>query len=62
MAALTHLSLVIETGKKRHITEEEAALRKSEVARRRKNQSIQRAEKDKVKGNSSQRHETKELY
>ncbi|KAI8331153.1 PAPA-1-like conserved region-domain-containing protein [Chlamydoabsidia padenii] len=42
-----YLELPIETGKKRHITEEEAALRKSEVARRRKNQSIQRAEKDK---------------
>ncbi|ORZ21132.1 PAPA-1-like conserved region-domain-containing protein [Absidia repens] len=42
-----YLELPMETGKKRQFTEEEAALRKSEVARRRKNQSIQRAEKDK---------------
>ncbi|KAI8086327.1 PAPA-1-like conserved region-domain-containing protein [Halteromyces radiatus] len=42
-----YLELPMDTGKKRHLTEEEAALRKSEVARRRKNQSIQRAEKDK---------------
>lgn len=37
-----------ETGKKKHLTAEEQTLRRSEVARRRKNQSIQRAEKDKV--------------
>jgi len=34
--------------KKKHITEEEIALKKSEIARRRKHQSIQRAEQDKV--------------
>lgn len=45
---LTRHIYFVETGKKRQFTEEEAALRKSEVARRRKNQSIQRAEKDKV--------------
>ncbi|RUS35153.1 hypothetical protein BC938DRAFT_475135 [Jimgerdemannia flammicorona] len=37
-----------ETGKKKHLTEEELALRRSEVSRRRKNQSLQRAEKDKT--------------
>lgn len=42
--------LTLDTGKKKNIlTEEEQTLRRSEVARRRKNQSIQRAEKDKVK-------------
>lgn len=42
--------LTLDTGKKKHVlTEEEQTLRRSEVARRRKNQSIQRAEKDKVK-------------
>lgn len=34
--------------KKKHMTEEEIALKKSEIARRRKHQSIQRAEQDKV--------------
>lgn len=42
-----HASLP-DSGKKKHLTAEEQALRRSEVARRRKNQSIQRAEKDKV--------------
>ncbi|CDS03728.1 hypothetical protein LRAMOSA01129 [Lichtheimia ramosa] len=42
------LELPMDTGKKKHVlTEEEQTLRRSEVARRRKNQSIQRAEKDK---------------
>ncbi|KAI8388705.1 PAPA-1-like conserved region-domain-containing protein [Radiomyces spectabilis] len=42
-----YLELPMESGKKKLLTEEEEALRRSEVARRRKNQSIQRAEKDK---------------
>ena len=33
--------------RKKHLTEEEQTLKRSEVARRRKNQSIERAEKDK---------------
>ncbi|KAL0094650.1 PAPA-1-like conserved region-domain-containing protein [Phycomyces blakesleeanus] len=41
------MELPMDNGKKKTLTEEEEALRKSEVARRRKNQSIQRAEKDK---------------
>ncbi|KAJ8655943.1 hypothetical protein O0I10_008383 [Lichtheimia ornata] len=41
------LELPMDSGKKNVLTEEEQALRRSEVARRRKNQSIQRAEKDK---------------
>ncbi|KAI7882901.1 hypothetical protein K492DRAFT_175824 [Lichtheimia hyalospora FSU 10163] len=42
------LELPMDSGKKKNIlTEEEQTLRRSEVARRRKNQSIQRAEKDK---------------
>ncbi|KAI9490445.1 PAPA-1-like conserved region-domain-containing protein [Zychaea mexicana] len=41
------LELPMESGKKKHLTEEEQTLKRSEVARRRKNQSIQRAEKDK---------------
>ncbi|KAI9318705.1 PAPA-1-like conserved region-domain-containing protein [Dichotomocladium elegans] len=42
------LELPMDTGKKKNIlTQEEQTLRRSEVARRRKNQSIQRAEKDK---------------
>ncbi|KAJ8655941.1 hypothetical protein O0I10_008381 [Lichtheimia ornata] len=41
------LELPMDSGKKNILTEEEQALRRSEVARRRKNQSIQRAEKDK---------------
>ncbi|ORX47516.1 hypothetical protein DM01DRAFT_320459 [Hesseltinella vesiculosa] len=41
------LELPMDTGKKQLRTQEEEALRRSEVARRRKNQSIQRAEKDK---------------
>jgi hypothetical protein len=45
----THTNLILlDSGKKKHLTAEEQALRRSEVARRRKNQSIQRAEKDKV--------------
>jgi hypothetical protein len=40
---------LLDSGKKKHLTAEEQALRRSEVARRRKNQSIQRAEKDKVR-------------
>ncbi|KAI9264430.1 hypothetical protein BY458DRAFT_458219 [Sporodiniella umbellata] len=43
-----YLQLPMDTGKKKLLTEEEEQLRKSEVARRRKNQSIQRAEKDKA--------------
>lgn len=43
-----YLELPMDSGKKKHLTEEEEQLRKSEVARRRKNQSIQRAEKDKA--------------
>ncbi|KAI7903094.1 PAPA-1-like conserved region-domain-containing protein [Cokeromyces recurvatus] len=43
-----YLELPMDTGKKKQLTEEEEQLRKSEVARRRKNQSIQRAEKDKA--------------
>ncbi|EIE89456.1 hypothetical protein RO3G_14167 [Rhizopus delemar RA 99-880] len=43
-----YLQLPMDTGKKKSLTEEEEQLRKSEVARRRKNQSIQRAEKDKA--------------
>lgn len=43
-----YLELPMDTGKKKHLTEEEEQLKKSEVARRRKNQSIQRAEKDKA--------------
>lgn len=43
-----HLYNKVDTGKKKSLTEEEEQLRKSEVARRRKNQSIQRAEKDKA--------------
>lgn len=39
---------MIDSGKKKLLTEEEEQLKKSEVARRRKNQSIQRAEKDKA--------------
>ncbi|KAI7888410.1 PAPA-1-like conserved region-domain-containing protein [Mucor mucedo] len=42
------LELPMDTGKKKLLTEEEEQLKKSEVARRRKNQSIQRAEKDKA--------------
>lgn len=38
----------LEPMKKKHMTEEEIALKKSEIARRRKHQSIQRAEQDKV--------------
>ncbi|CAG8457124.1 5851_t:CDS:2 [Paraglomus occultum] len=37
-----------ESTRKKHLTEEEIALRKSEIARRRKHQSIQRAEQDKM--------------
>ncbi|CAM0136746.1 unnamed protein product [Umbelopsis sp. WA50703] len=43
-----YLELPMDSGKKKHLTAEEQALRRSEVARRRKNQSIQRAEKDKA--------------
>ncbi|KAI8973334.1 PAPA-1-like conserved region-domain-containing protein [Mycotypha africana] len=43
-----YLELPMDTGKKKFLTEEEEQLRRSEVARRRKNQSIQRAEKDKA--------------
>ncbi|KAI8375735.1 PAPA-1-like conserved region-domain-containing protein [Choanephora cucurbitarum] len=43
-----YLELPMDTGKKKQLTEEEEQLKKSEVARRRKNQSIQRAEKDKA--------------
>ncbi|KAG2172458.1 hypothetical protein INT44_006631 [Umbelopsis vinacea] len=43
-----YLELPMDSGKKKHLTVEEQALRRSEVARRRKNQSIQRAEKDKA--------------
>ncbi|KAI8327609.1 PAPA-1-like conserved region-domain-containing protein [Blakeslea trispora] len=43
-----YLELPMGTGKKKQLTEEEEQLKKSEVARRRKNQSIQRAEKDKA--------------
>ncbi|KAI9483546.1 MAG: PAPA-1-like conserved region-domain-containing protein [Benjaminiella poitrasii] len=43
-----YLELPMDTGKKKQLTQEEEQLRKSEVARRRKNQSIQRAEKDKA--------------
>ncbi|KAI9266375.1 PAPA-1-like conserved region-domain-containing protein [Helicostylum pulchrum] len=42
------LELPMDTGKKKLMTEEEEQLKKSEVARRRKNQSIQRAERDKA--------------
>ncbi|KAL1927464.1 hypothetical protein VTP01DRAFT_3701 [Rhizomucor pusillus] len=42
-----YLELPMESMKKKHLTAEEQSLRRSEVARRRKNQSIQRAEKDK---------------
>ena len=45
---LTILILQAESTRKKHLTEEEIALRKSEIARRRKHQSIQRAEQDKV--------------
>ncbi|GBB91936.1 hypothetical protein RclHR1_01940013 [Rhizophagus clarus] len=38
----------MEPMKKKHMTEEEIALKKSEIARRRKHQSIQRAEQDKM--------------
>ncbi|KAI9278910.1 PAPA-1-like conserved region-domain-containing protein [Phascolomyces articulosus] len=41
------LELPMESMKKKHLTEEEQTLKRSEVARRRKNQSIERAEKDK---------------
>ncbi|KAI7863833.1 hypothetical protein BDF14DRAFT_1293578 [Spinellus fusiger] len=41
------MELPMDNGRKKILTEEEEALQKSEVARRRKNQSIQRAEKDK---------------
>ncbi|KAI8143572.1 PAPA-1-like conserved region-domain-containing protein, partial [Fennellomyces sp. T-0311] len=41
------LELPMESAKKKHLTAEEQTLKRSEVARRRKNQSIQRAEKDK---------------
>lgn len=44
----TYSHYALDTGKKKLLTEEEEQLRKSEVARRRKNQSIQRAEKDKA--------------
>jgi hypothetical protein len=37
-----------EPTKKKHLTEEEIALKKSEIARRRKHQSQQRAEQDKM--------------
>ncbi|KAI8646449.1 PAPA-1-like conserved region-domain-containing protein [Parasitella parasitica] len=43
-----YLELPMDTGKKKHLTQEEEQLKRSEVARRRKNQSIQRAEKDKA--------------
>jgi INO80 complex subunit B len=43
-----HSYSYLDTGKKKHLTQEEEQLRKSEVARKRKNQSIQRAEKDKA--------------
>ncbi|CAI2170390.1 409_t:CDS:2 [Funneliformis geosporum] len=42
------LQLPMEPMKKKHMTEEEIALKKSEIARRRKHQSIQRAEQDKM--------------
>ncbi|KAG9295036.1 hypothetical protein G9A89_017830 [Geosiphon pyriformis] len=42
------LELPMEPTRKKHLTEEEIALRKSETARRRKHQSIQRAEQDKM--------------
>ncbi|CAG8624791.1 6824_t:CDS:2, partial [Acaulospora colombiana] len=42
------LQLPMEPMRKKHLTEEEIQLRKSEIARRRKNQSIQRAEQDKM--------------
>ena len=46
---MSWLYSIIDSGKKKNIlTEEEQTLRRSEVARRRKNQSIQRAEKDKA--------------
>ena len=40
--------ITIERNRKKTLTEEEQALKRSEVARRRKHQSAQRAEKDKV--------------
>lgn len=43
-----YLELPMDTGKKKLLTQEEEQLKRSEVARRRKNQSIQRAEKDKA--------------
>ncbi|KAI9251899.1 PAPA-1-like conserved region-domain-containing protein [Phascolomyces articulosus] len=42
------LELPMESNKKKTLTEEEQALKRSEVARRRKHQSVQRAEKDKA--------------
>ncbi|KAI7855033.1 PAPA-1-like conserved region-domain-containing protein [Circinella umbellata] len=42
------LELPMERNRKKALTEEEQALKRSEVARRRKHQSVQRAEKDKA--------------
>ncbi|CAG8687120.1 6530_t:CDS:2, partial [Scutellospora calospora] len=42
------LQLPMEPMKKKQLTEEEMLLKKSEIARRRKHQSIQRAEQDKM--------------
>ncbi|KAL0080768.1 hypothetical protein F4703DRAFT_1871008 [Phycomyces blakesleeanus] len=43
-----YIELPMESSRKKLLTEEEAALKRSEVTRRRKNQSLQRAEKDKA--------------
>ncbi|KAI9490858.1 PAPA-1-like conserved region-domain-containing protein [Zychaea mexicana] len=42
-----YLELPMESNRKKSLTQEEQALKRSEVARRRKHQSAQRAEKDK---------------
>ncbi|KAI8136992.1 PAPA-1-like conserved region-domain-containing protein [Fennellomyces sp. T-0311] len=42
------LTLLSESNKKKNLSKEEQALKRSEVARRRKHQSAQRAEKDKA--------------
>ncbi|KAK3819558.1 MAG: hypothetical protein J3Q66DRAFT_281544 [Benniella sp.] len=47
-ASLELFELPAASSRKRHQTEEEMALKKSEITRRRKNQSAQRAEQDKL--------------